>query len=156
MVGGLGVGAGSYAAAMTDSATRQRVQFSQGFALGLLLNGRTSIEDDGALDFALARAFRGWPDASHFPALRPLVEFGGRHMVAGAVIGHASGRRHFHVYGWEDLGGVLQVVPRSADDLSVADDPQDASEVAGIIHEDVTAESWRQLVADVLAGQQGS
>lgn len=133
---------------MQISASRQRNSVSQGFALGLLLNGYRSIGGNKlSIDMAFNSAWRRWPHRSLFPTVDSNVR---RHMDGYSVIVHATEARHTFALFWEPSGDGYVIVARQ-DDWS-ADDPDDVDFALRVIDGGLTADAWKRLASGTAEG----
>lgn len=126
--------------------TQQRNSFSEGFALGLILNGRWSLAyDKVAIDLAVTGAFREWPHAATFPQVRTdLRGLDGVHAMT-----RADERKQTFAFYWDRSGPELQIVSRDPDWSEEI--PNDVSYAVGIISDLVPCTGWQTLGASFVA-----
>ncbi|AOX66249.1 hypothetical protein BJK06_11215 [Curtobacterium sp. BH-2-1-1] len=131
--------------ASTQTPTQQRNSFSEGFAFGLILNGRWSlVYDKSVIDLAVAGAFRDWPYAATFPQVRTdLRGLDGVHAMTRVD----ESKRTFAFY-WDRSGPEMQIVSRDPDWSEEV--PDDVSYAVGVINDFVPRAGWQDLAASFL------
>jgi hypothetical protein len=127
-------------------ATQQRNNFSEGFALGLILNGRWGFAyDKVAVDLAVTGAVRSWSYATAFPqVLTDLRGLDGIHALT-----RADERKRTSVLYWDTAGPELLIVSRDPDWSE--DLPDDVAYAVEAVSDNVPREGWAALGADFLA-----
>lgn len=115
------------------SKAHQQTILGEGLALGAVLSGLDSLTGNPTtlkLDFRAA--WRAWPHASRLP----VIKAGPSQDDVLHILGKSSRRSTMHVAEWH---GSWPFVPVILQDWS-------SDELAESIHEDIPAESWRDLV----------
>jgi hypothetical protein len=132
---------GRHDAQMAMSAARQRNAVSEGMALGLVMQGRTTLPfDKVAVDLAFEGAWRGWEYASRFSQVSTDLRNGSDGVW---VMTHASETKRTVVLFWDRDGRELAIYTRLSDW-----DPGDDDEVdyaLRMIDGDVPLEGWVAL-----------
>lgn len=130
--------------AMTPAGQRNAV--SEGTALGLVLNGHTSIPfDKVAVDLAFEGAFRSWRYADRFPQVKTDLRNGSDGVW---VMTRATESKHVWVLFWDTSGRNLDVLARQHD--WDPNDPEDVDYALKRIDGDVPREGWVSLAQDFL------
>jgi hypothetical protein len=129
----------------TPTPTQQRNSFSEGFALGLILNGRWALANNKtAIDLAVTGAFRDWRYASVFPQVRTdLRGLDGIHAMT-----RVDERKHTFAFWWDRSGPELRIVSRDPDWSENVED--DVSFAVGIVSDLVPGEGWQALASSFL------
>lgn len=126
---------------MPMSDTRQRNAVSEGFALGLLLNGRRSITFNKlAVDLAARRAFLDWPHRDTFPKVISDLR---RNFDGFTVLTRAGETTDTSVFYWDKTGKELTIVNR--DSTWAQDAPSDVAVALDVIGGDLTQDAWESL-----------
>ncbi|WP_453985865.1 hypothetical protein [Brevibacterium casei] len=126
---------------MTQSSARQRNGFSEGFALGLLLNGRGGLPPNTvSAELAFRRAWRNWSHGGHFPRIGSDVKL---RLNEYRIITHASEARQVFTLYWAQVDGLWTVNSKGAP-IDVGN-PDDVQFVVSIVNERVPAEAWAEL-----------
>ena len=130
----------------TPTPTQQRNSFSEGFALGLILNGRRTLANNKtAIDLAVTGAFRDWGYASAFPQVRTdLRGLDGIHAMTRADEG-----KHTFAFYWDRSGSELRIVSRDPDWSENV--PDDVSYAVGIVSDRVPHAGWQSLASSFLS-----
>jgi hypothetical protein len=130
--------------------TQQRNSFSEGFALGLILNGkRTLVHAKSTIDLSVVSAFRKWSYAAAFPQVgSDLRGLDGIHALA-----RADERKRTFAFYWDRSGPDLRIVSRDPDWSE--ENPDDVSYAAGVISDLVPPAGWQTLAATFLANLDG-
>lgn len=131
---------------MAGTPTRQRNAVSEGIALGIVLNGRTSVPfDKVAVDLAFAGAWRSWD----YTGLYPQVSTDLRNGSDGIwVMTKAAEGKQVLVLFWDTSGSELAIRARQSDW-----DPSDEADITyalRTIDEDVPREGWESLARNFL------
>ncbi|PZF09951.1 hypothetical protein DEJ25_13275 [Curtobacterium sp. MCPF17_011] len=128
--------------ASIQTPTQQRNSFSEGFALGLVLNGRWSLAyDKTAIDLAVTGAFRDWSHATSFPQVRTdLRGLDGVHAMT-----RVDERKHTFAFYWDRSGPEVRIISRDPDWSEEV--PDDVSYAVGIISDFVPRVGWQTLAA---------
>lgn len=124
------------AANISDASQRNAV--SEGFALGLLMNGLDTISYKNyhmtSVNLSLSYAWRHWSFRTRFPKVdRDFTNRRTEHYI----VTHASERHRTSVFYWDDY----EIVARSNWSF-----PEEFEEAAGFIDEQVPAREWMKLV----------
>lgn len=132
--------------ASTPTPTQQRNSFSEGFALGLVLNGRRSLRDNkGVIDLAVTGAFRDWAYASSFPQVRTdLRGLDGVHAMT-----RVDERKHTFTFYWDQSGLDIKVISRDPDWSE--DDADDVSYAVKVVSDVVPRDGWQTLAESFLS-----
>lgn len=129
----------------TQTPTQQRNSFSEGFALGLILNGRWSlIAKKVDIDPAVTGAFRDWSYANTFLQVRTDMRgLDGIHAMT-----RVNERKQTFAFYWERSGSELRIVSRDPDWSEKVSD--DVSFAVGVISDLVPRVGWQALAAAFL------
>lgn len=129
----------------TPTPTQQRNSFSEGFALGLVLNGRWSLPYNKInIDLAVTGAFRNWPHAGAFPQIRTdLRGLDGVHAMS-----RADERKQTFAFYWDRSGPELRIVSRDRD--WSAEDPDDIASAVRVVSDLVPRAGWQTLAEEFL------
>lgn len=126
--------------------TWQRNAVSEGIALGILLNGRTSVPfDKVAVDLAFTGAWRGWGYADRFPQVSTDLNNGSDGIW---VMTRATNGKNVWVLYWERSGHGLNIFAGQSDW-----DPTDEADIAHalrMIDGGVPREGWESLAQSFL------
>lgn len=126
---------------MTQTPAQQRNGFSEGFALGLLLNGREQLPPNTtSAEWAFRGAWRDWSHGSHFPRIGTDVKL---RLNEYHIITHASETRKVFALYWAQVDGLWTV--HSKGTPIDAGNPDDVQFVVSIVNEHVPAEAWAEL-----------
>jgi hypothetical protein len=121
----------------TSTKAQQQTALGEGLALGAVLAGVEGVNGNKTtLELDFRAAWRDWPYASKFPA----VKAGPSQDDVFRIMGKSANRSTPHVAEWS---GAWPFVPVIIHDWS-------ADELADSIHEQVPAEAWLNLVRDWL------
>lgn len=128
---------------MTPTPAQQRNSFSEGFALGLLLNGKDQLPPNStSAEFAFRGAWRDWSHSSHFPRIGSDVTL---RLNEYRIITHAQEERQVFALYWAQVDGFWTVHSKNMP-IDTAN-PDDVQFVVGVIEEDIPAEAWAALVS---------
>ena len=131
---------------MAITPTRQRNAVSEGVALGMVLNGRTSVPFDKVMvDLAFEGAWRNWSYSGRFPQVGTDLRNGSDGV---RVMTKASEGKDVWVLFWDTSGRELEINARQSD--WDPNDEEDIEYALRMIDGDVPREGWISLAADVL------
>jgi hypothetical protein len=131
---------------MSGTPTQQRNRFSEGIALGIILNGRRAIPNSKqVLDGAVTKAFRGWTHASSFPQVRTDLSKGSDGL---RVLTRADEGKQTAVFYWDSSGRELKVISRDEDWSE--DNPDEIAYAVKQIGGEVQSQAWKDLAQAVL------
>lgn len=131
---------------MTQTSAQQRNGFSEGFALGLLLNRRDQLPPvNGSAEFAFRGAWRGWSHSSQFPRIGSDVKL---RLNEYRIITHASETRKVFALYWSQVDGLWTVHSKGAP--IDTGNPDDVQFVVSVVNEQVPAEAWAELASSFL------
>lgn len=112
---------------------QQETALGEGLALGAMILGVDAVNGNKTtLELDFRAAWRAWPHSSKLPA----IDAGPSKDSLFPVLRKSVGRSTHHVAEWH---GTWPFVPVILQDWTV-------NELADSIHEDITADSWRDLV----------
>ncbi|MDM7886576.1 hypothetical protein QUG92_15805 [Curtobacterium sp. RHCKG23] len=131
--------------ARTPTPTQQRNSFSEGFALGLILNGRRSLPYNKIdIDLAVTAAFRNWPHAGAFPQIKTdLRGLDGVHAMT-----RVDERKQTSAFYWDQSGPELTIVSR--DCTWSVEDSDDVSHAVRVVSDLVPQAGWQILAEEFL------
>jgi hypothetical protein len=125
--------------------TRQRNNFSEGFALGLILNGRWSLAPNKiAIDLAVTGAFSVWPHADVFPQVAADM----RGLDGIHALTRVNERKQRFAFYWDRSGRDIKIISRDPD-WSEAD-PADVTYAVEMVGDHVPRDGWEFLGAEFL------
>ncbi|MFC3297886.1 hypothetical protein [Clavibacter michiganensis] len=130
-----------------QSPTQQRNSFSEGLALGMILNGHREFSySKTSLDLAVASAYSAWSHASSFPALNAELR---RSRDGTRALMRADVRKSTFAFFWETPRAMLRVVDRQPGWSERQ--YEDVQWAASVIGGGLTSDDWKALAADVLS-----
>lgn len=131
---------------MRATPTQQRNSFSEGLALGLVLNGCRALPyNKPTLDLAVSSAFRGWAHATSFPQVGTALRKG---LDGTNAITRVDERKGTFAFYWDATGPELRIVSRDPDWSE--HDPDDISYALDMIGGDIPCQAWEDLARAVL------
>lgn len=129
----------------TPTPTQQRNSFSEGFALGLVLNGCWALEyDKVTIDLSVTGAFRAWSHAMAFPQVATDMRgLDGIHAMT-----RADRKKQTFAFYWDTSGSEIRIISRDPDwSESEVDDVSYALHMVG---DRVPLDGWRALGSEFL------
>lgn len=128
------------------SPTQQRNAVSEGFALGLVMCGRTSLPFDKVrVDLAFAGAWRGWDWRHRFAQVNTDLSKG---LDATWALTRATEAKRTWAFFWDTSCSALTIIARQSDwDPEAEDDVEFALEVIG---GEIPLEGWVSLAQEFL------
>lgn len=129
----------------TPTPTQQRNSFSEGFALGLVLNGCWALRyDKVAIDLSVTGAFRAWSHATAFPQVATDMRgLDGIHAMT-----RADRKKQTFAFYWDTSGPEVSIISRDPDWSQ--DEADDVSYALHMVGDRVPLDGWRTLGSEFL------